>query len=561
MQIILVQRLLSTIHSFPILGLALLLLLNNSMVQAETGSSEFSEKTSVGESNNTKHNAQIEKTVESIKEIQQTIESLRMEIKNSRKNSNHNRNNVKTFREGLELIDKKLEEAHSDLNKDRTEISANANNLNQQKRNLLTNTREIRANTTSLVSQKSLVEDNSIRLYELLIQISNTSEQVQQFSEELENVKNTDNAKESKLEVGDDINKVWQLFGIVLVFFIPLAFVISNRHPYKPLADGTEYHQGVLLVCIGAFLGYFIAGFGVMYGASTSGWIGTSTYLLENDALQPGRPFSEFLLYQTGFILLAAMIVYMAVGQQLSSIKHMLLALFVGAALIPIFGHWTWAGHFVVGNMGWLESKGFIDQAGATTINIIAACFALFLIMKLKRAFPPPQQAGEKFDGLVYPVGTVLLLWISWSGFTTGTLPISNEQISSVMLNVGLAGSMGGLTAFLYHFFFQGDRNNIAHGLGGFVSGLVAIAACAQSVTFVEAVAIGASAGLLQNFAYRFLRKFFLAQEWQKKAALLVAIHGAGGIWGTLCVALLGTEGSFSSPSTLQFNSRELQQR
>jgi Amt family ammonium transporter len=120
------------------------------------------------------------------------------------------------------------------------------------------------------------------------------------------------------------------------------------------------------------------------------------------------------------------------------------------------------------------------------------------------------------------------------------------------MLNASLAASAGGVTAFLHYVFFHTDKSRMARGLGGFVSGLVAIAACAQNVTFAEAAFIGAVAGLLQNIAYNFLRKHFLQEVWQIQAAYLVAIHGVAGIWGALCFALLGTDGNFSSPDMPQ---------
>lgn len=102
--------------------------------------------------------------------------------------------------------------------------------------------------------------------------------------------------------------------------------------------------------------------------------------------------------------------------------------------------------------------------------------------------------------------------------------------------------------AFMHYGFFHNDKNRIARGLGGFVCGLVAIAACAQTVTFVEAATVGAGAGLLHNISFNFLRKSFLKHAWQVRAVYLVAIHAIGGIWGTLCAALLGSDGSFEMP-------------
>lgn len=493
-----------------------------------------------------------------IEMIQQNLKALRMELENSKKNSSMKHSNITTIQDGLKLIENKLKGAYSGLDQSQTGISTNSKIINELNKELQTEARNIRANVSDLVIQKSLIEDNSIRLYEILLKISSVGEQIERFSTTLENVQNKSYVEEIKEDFAVNIHRLWGLLSIILVFFAPLAFVISNnRNQDNLLTDGIQQHQGVLLACLSVFLGYFGLGFGLMYGTSSSGLIGISNYLMADQntlsELQANFPFIDFMLYQTGFAMLAAMIVYIAVGRQLSSVQHVMLALFVGAVLIPVFGHWVWGSHFVTDNKGWLEGIGFIDQGGAIVINAIAAWFAFVLVLKLRHSEPPPSQANEESDDPVYSTSAILVLWLSWLGFTAGNLPISDEQISSVMLNVGLSGSAGGLAAYLHYVFFQGNKSQIAHGLGGFVTGLVAIAACAQSVTFPEAIVIGASAGLLQNVAYDALRKSYLKQIWQKRAAYLIAIHGVGGIWGALCVALLGSGGTFSAPDILQF--------
>lgn len=499
--------------------------------------------------------SQIEDSMANIEVIQQTLESLRNEIENSKETTSLTRDNVQTIRDGISLIDEKIKQAYTGLDESRTGVAANTKSITNLTEGLLSATRDIKANAADLSSQKSLIEDNSIRLYEILIQISSMNDEVDQFSKALDSVRNSDQKQELKLVIGSDLNRLWIMLSIILVFFSPVAFVLSsNRDNYRPLMDGTQQHQGILLVCLGVFLGYFAVGFGLMYGESSSGLIGTTNYLLEpiNTNRQPVTPFNEFVLYQSGFAMLAAMIVYIAVGRQLSSVAHLVLALFVGVVLIPIFGHWSWSSYFIPTNKGWLEGAGFVDQAGAVTINTVAAWFAFTIVWKLGKSSPPPQQADKEFDDPVYSASATLLLWISWIGFTTGTLPISSEQIPGVVLNIGLAGSAGGITAFMHYVFFHTDKSQIARALGGFVSGLVAIAACAQSVTFIEALTIGAIAGLLQNLAYSLLRKIVLKQSWQVRPAYLVAIHGVAGIWGALSFALFGSENTFGAPDFTQ---------
>ena len=498
----------------------------------------------------------INDSMKNIEAIQGMLKALRDEIDNGKETSTTTRNRMKSLNQSLELIDRKLVEAYAGLDDSKNGIQTNAGDIEEVSQKLVGLDRDIKANTGDMGSQKTQIEDNAIRLYELLLNISDINDRIQDYSTELENSEAVNQKKEIKKSVATDLNRLWLLLSTVLVFFTPLAFVISGSRN-DPHSDNSEQHQGMILACMGVFLGYFVLGFGLMYGQSVSGWIGIPTHLLGGITLEDGATtnfrFTEFVVYKMGFEMLAALIVYVAIGRRIPSFGHIFLALFVGAILIPIYGHWVSSGHYLPLNKGWLESAGFIDQAGAMTINTVAGWFSLVLVWKLGKASPLPTSAITPQDQPVYSSSATILLWLSWMGFTTGTLPISSEQISSVMLNVSLAASAGGISAFFHYLIFHNqDKSRIARGLGGFVSGLVAIAACAGSVTYAEAAFIGLISGLLQNVAYSFLRRSFLKQDWQVPAAYLVAIHGVAGIWGALCLALLGSQGNFHQPNFVQ---------
>ncbi len=498
---------------------------------------------------------QIKESISEISEMQQILRPLHLNVNNNSKTINKNLKTIKNINSSLTSINEELIDVSKRIDSNNTYIKSNQKIIDKINNKILIKERQIRANTAKKKKKKTLIEDNSIRLYEILIQSDNLNTKLKKIKSLLKKIKNVDFKQELKSELHITINHLWHLLAIILVFFTPLAFVLSSRLNHsKALNDGVEQHQGIILITLAVFLGYFTLGFGLMYGNTNGGWIGMSYYLISapktTSALQLGISLTEFVLFQIGFIMLAAMIVYNTVGRQLSSLGHLLLALFVASILIPIFGHWNWAGSFMVDNKGWLEKSGFIDQSGAVVINTVSALFALFIVIRLSKSHPPPTIVKE--DNPSYSSGSVLLLWLAWLGFTTGRLSIADEQIAAVMLNVGLASSTGGLIAYFQDSLFYSQRSNIAQGLGGFVTGLVAIAACAQNVTYLEAIVIGASAGLLQNTSYRFLLRYVLYLRWQRKTASLVAIHGTGGIWGAVCVGLFTTDGDFNSPDINQ---------
>jgi Amt family ammonium transporter len=502
----------------------------------------------------TEAQAQLENSMDNVKVIEKTLAALRKEIDSSKKGAVLNRTSIK---DALDLINSQLKGAYTGLDGIRSNIATNAMGLEKLKADLSAiDTRlknnaselegKINTNAADISSQKFLVENYAAGGYEILLKMADISTKLENLSQG-QTVQN-DQKQDERISMIKDLNRLWILLAVVLVSVTPLAFVLScNREHYKPLQDGTPQHKAVLLVCLSVFMGYFMVGFGLMFGKSAGGWLGISSYVLGNKTIDPTMTplfdFAEFALYQANFTLFAALIVYVAVGRQLSSAAHLLLALFVAIVLVPVFGHWAWAGHYITGNKGWLESAGFIDAGGSTTIHSVSAWFALALAWKLGSQKPPSHDPDQTENDPVYSSAAVLILWLSSLGFTTGSLSISNIQIAATMLNVGLAASAGGITAFLHYRYSRIDKGQMTRALGGCVTGLVAVAASAPTLSLLEAVLVGASAGIIHNIGFSLLRKYVLHQAWQVRTAYMVAIHGLGGVWGTLCVVMFGSEG------------------
>jgi len=419
---------------------------------------------------------------------------------------------------------------------------------------------EIRIRTSSLNKQKALIEANSIRLYEVLVDVRSRYERL--FTE-LNKVKaqqaSLEKSNESSVESGTakiDILSLQHLLSAILVFFIPLAFSFRQKNNML-LADGVPEYQVPILIMAGLFLGYCLLGYGFMDSDTALGIIGKHNpfFMAINSldiAILPPQ-LVENLLYKVGFTLLSAMIVFRIVGQKLSSIGHVALAFFIGAVLVPVFGHWVWH------EQGWLATMGFMDEMGAVVANMMPVWFACAVLYRRRFIEVEPQQVDQTSTEMkaVYPASQVLLLGLAWIGFVLGTAS-GGELIFSALANVMLAGIAGSLSGFFHHAFFHTDASRVTRASGGFLSGLVAIAACAQTVTFPEALVIGAAAGVLHNIVTNRLRATILPEAWQATPAHLVAIHGICGIWGALAFALFGSAGGFGAPNIGQLMNQGL---
>ena len=488
--------------------------------------------------------------------VQQSLDKLSQDMTVNRDALNQQRASLQTVSNALALLETKFQEASKRLDNATQGVSTTQENLDKLREELLSLSRDVRANSSDLSSQKSLIEDNSVRLYEILIRISTVSDRVDELSNSLKQANNTDTLSQADVVLEQGLKRIWLMVAIVLGFLAPLALLLTaKRFNTQVVIGDIKQYQGALWVCLAGFLGFFLVGFGVTYGRSAEGLLGISSYLFSNPTYakdsQISVPFGSFVLYQASFVLFAVMLVYRMVGIHLSLTKHLLLALFIGMILIPVFSHWVGAGRFDPNNRGWLEEVGFIDQAGAVTVNVVAAWFAFIVAWRLGSVFAE-ESTEQDYYAPVYSSGAAILIWLAGFGFIVGGLPSSSEQIEIALLNISLAGAAGGLTTLLYYKLFHPNPNDRLQATNGFVAGWVAMAAGAHLVGYLEALVIGGVAGLLQPFLVRWLRQVFLKQAWQIPTAHLVAIHGIGGVWGALCVGVFGMAGNFTSLNTSQ---------
>jgi len=424
------------------------------------------------------------------------------------------------------------------------------NRLNEEERKdlavtvdtLMEEVKDVRFKTSTLGEQKDLIEENSTRLYEVLLdvraryghlfaELKKLEDQQADFVRAL-----TKKNQEAEESVSVSPLTLKNLFFISFVFFIPLAFSLRDRD--------IASRDVVLIITISAILGYAVLGFGLKYGDSSTGWISFSNPLLmsliSSDVVVPDPGLITDFLHKMSFILLPVLIIACIINHQFSGLAHMIFAFLVSTVLVPVFGYWVW------GNDGWLAQQGFVDSMGSVVINMVPAWFACMVLYRRRSVWIKPKHAQLS----AYSTASALLLLLGWFGLALNS-SVESGDIFRILLNILLAASMGGICGFAYHAFFESDPVSRSHRLtGGFVAGLVAIAACADVVTFLEALSIGAVAGILHNIAINLLRKTVLQPSWQAPAAQLIAIHAMGGLWGALAVGLFNSAGGFGELDT-----------
>jgi Amt family ammonium transporter len=281
---------------------------------------------------------------------------------------------------------------------------------------------------------------------------------------------------------------------------------------------------------------FWLVGFGLMFGASSAGWIGVSGFALDLSLAAPEQ--AAFLLFQTMFCGTAATILAGAVAERMRFGAYLVLMVVIAGLTYPVFGHWAWNLGPDGARAGWLGQLGFVDFAGATVVHSFGGwtSLAALLVIGPRIGRFPKDGPPQPMQGADIPLATLgtLILWFGWFGFNGGSTLAFNASVPAVLVNTAIAGSAG-LTATLLLGWRVRGRPDVDLALNGALAGLVAVTASAHVVGTPEALLIGAVGGVLMLACDSLLVRLRIDD-----AVGAIPVHLAAGVWGTLAVGLFG---------------------
>ena len=237
------------------------------------------------------------------------------------------------------------------------------------------------------------------------------------------------------------------------------------------------------------------------------------------------------LFFNIVLVLIAVGPLAAAMGERSRMLPIVAGTMLLAAIVVPICGYWTWI------NTGWLNRLGFIDAGGASVLHLTGGLVALIAAIAVGPRLGKYNTDGSSnlIPGHSVPQAAsgILLMAAGWIPYIVGAslLHLSNgiHAATSVLLAGAAATVVSyGLSRSRY------GKPDILLTLGGFLGGLVAISAGAPVVSPIGAVAIGAVAGLLVNWATVYVD---LALKIDDPSGTLVA-HILGGAWGTIAAGI-----------------------
>ena len=337
--------------------------------------------------------------------------------------------------------------------------------------------------------------------------------------------------------VYDSLDVVWILLCTVLVIIMQPGFVFFETGLTRSKNSISVAIKNLADFCVVGII-FGLIGYGLMYGDSLNGLVGTNGFFFD---IGSSAWDQAFLLFQLSFCATAVTIISGAVAERMRFYGYLITSIITASCIYPIVGHWIWAGRGFSFSTGWLENLGFLDFAGATVVHSVggsAALAAIIIIGPRMGRFDDSRPGSFGGDNPTFAAAGTFLLIMGWLGFNGGSVLATSELLPLVFLNTMVAGVFGGIATALVA--WRNNQPNMIHIMMGILAGLVAITGACDMVSTLNAAIIGIVGGWTSLIGLHVLEKLKIDD-----AVGAVPVHLFPGIWGTISVALFGNQSNF----------------
>lgn len=330
----------------------------------------------------------------------------------------------------------------------------------------------------------------------------------------------------------DSGDTAWMLTATVLVLFMTLPGLALF---YGGLVRVKNYLSVLMhcftLACLASVL--WVAGLYSLAFSDGNAWIGDLQHLflkgITIDELNGGTfPETVFVMFQMTFAIITPGLI---VGAFVERLKFSAMMLFSALWLIVVYtpvAHWVWGG-------GWMMQAGTLDLAGGIVVHATAGISALILAKTVGPRPNFPHRVSPPHNPAIVMIGASML-WVGWFGFNAGSQVAANGAAGMTMLVTHISAAVASLT-WMFIEWKKAGKPGLVGIVTGMVAGLATITPASGNVGPLGAIIIGLLAGSVCYFCCSLVKN-----KWGIDDALDVfAVHGVGGIMGSLLVAVFGT--------------------
>ena len=323
----------------------------------------------------------------------------------------------------------------------------------------------------------------------------------------------------------------WVLTSTALVLFMTLpglalfyCGLVNSKNVVSVLM------QHFALACVVSII-WVTIGYSLAFSTGNA-WIGDLSNLFMKsitlDSISGTIPESLFASFQMTFAIITPALI---IGAFVERIKFSAMLIFLSLWVIIVYlpvTHWVWGG-------GLLSSWGVMDFAGGIVVHATAGTAALVTALTLGKRRGFPKSITPPHSPILTMIGAAML-WVGWFGFNAGSALGANSSAGMAMLVTHISAA----TAALVWMFIEWKRFGKPSLIGvvtGMVAGLATVTPASGYIGVPGGLILGFFGGLLCYLAVDYIRGKLQIDD----SLDVFAVHGVGGILGSLLVAFLAT--------------------
>ncbi|APG63625.1 ammonium transporter [Sphingorhabdus lutea] len=341
-------------------------------------------------------------------------------------------------------------------------------------------------------------------------------------------------AQEAVVAEVDSGDTAWILTASALVLFMTMPGLALF---YGGLVR-TKNFLSVLIQCgaIAAIVSllWIVIGYSLAFSVEGGQFLGNADNAMFSNmfTVRDGQSIGElvFGLFQMTFAIITPALI---VGAWVERARFGWVVAFAALWSLIVYApvaRWVW------GN-GWLAEMGVHDFAGGIVVHTTAGVAAIILALLLGKRTGWPKQLMLPHSPALTVAGAAML-WVGWFGFNGGSaLTASDDGAAAAIINTHLAASVAALVWMLVEKVKVGKSTAIGFATGA-IAGLATITPAADWVGPIGAILLGATGSLLCFYAVHLIKIKLKIDD----SLDVFAVHGVGGIWGSIMVAVMMSE-------------------
>ena len=331
------------------------------------------------------------------------------------------------------------------------------------------------------------------------------------------------------IDTGDS---AWITTSTALVLFMTLpglALFYAGLVQPKNVVSVLMHHFAIACLCS---ILWVVAGYSIAFSGSGA-WFGDLNNMFMSqitmDSLSGTIPESLFATFQMTFAIITPALV---IGAYVERIKFSAVLIFSGLWLLVVYApvtHWIWGGGIMA---GW----GVLDFAGGIVVHATAGTAALVaaLVLGKRRNFPSAVQPPHS------PILTMIgacMLWVGWFGFNGGSALGAGQSAAMAILVTHISAAVASLVWMVIEWRRFG-RPSLVGMVTGMVAGLATVTPASGFIGVPGGIILGLAGGYICYVGVDIIRGKLKIDD----SLDVFAVHGVGGILGSLLVAVLATE-------------------